>query len=117
MMKVPPMLEGQNGEERLPNYLSSTVRGREPETKEKPERGRRGKSRRYELNPENKVYAFRFGEARGEPLQAWIKDLATLLGTTSGEVALALLENAWKRIEAGEAFLQYEDGKLTLIGS
>ena len=73
-MPVPPGLE-EEGTERAPNYLSSTVRnaGRNPE------RGRRGKSRSYELDPANRVYAFRFGEARGEPYKGMVAVASVVL--------------------------------------
>jgi len=111
-MPVPPGLE-EEGTERAPNYLSSTVRnaGRNPK------RGRRGKSRSYELDPANRVYAFRFGEARGEPMNAWIKDLAAEQDTTSGAVALALLEHAKGMHERGEIGLKWEAGKLSVISA
>jgi len=64
------------------------------------------RTRRYERDPANKVFHFRFGAERGDPANAWVKARASELEATTGAVVLAAIELLREKVDAGDVVLR-----------
>ena len=64
------------------------------------------RTRRYERDPANKVFHFRFGIERGDPANAWVKATADELEATTGAVVLAAIELLREKVDEGDIVLR-----------